>query len=81
MYPGIPRDTEHWKNLYAHRVTVERTINLFKDTLGLDSRKSYNTVTTKADVYLAGITHLIGVLLADALHKPEYIKSIRKLVA
>ena len=81
MYPGIPRDTEHWKNLYAHRVTVERTINLFKDTLGLDSRRSYNTVTTKADVYLAGITHLIGVLLADALHKPEYIKSIRKLVA
>ena len=26
LYPGIPRGTEHWDNLYCKRVVVERTI-------------------------------------------------------
>lgn len=79
--PGIPRDTEQWDRLYRHRVTVERTIHLFKDTFVLDAKKSYRTVSAKADLYLAGIVQLIGVLLADALHKPQYIRSVRKLLA
>ena len=37
MYPGIPRNTEHWDNLYKHRVYIERTIFLLKDCFGLDS--------------------------------------------
>ena len=30
MYPGVPRNTEHWDNLYNHRVYIERTIFLLK---------------------------------------------------
>ena len=81
LYPGIPRATDHWNNLYRHRVTVERTINIFKDSFVLDSGKSHRTVTVKADLFLAGITQLVGVLLADALHKPQFIKSVRRLIA
>lgn len=81
LYPGIPRDTEHWNNLYRHRVLVERTINLLKDTFVLDARKSHRTVSAKADAFLAGIVQLVGVLLANALHRPECIKSIRRLMA
>ena len=81
LYPGIPRNTEHWNNLYKHRVTVERTINLLKDAFALDSRKSHRTVSVKADVYLAGIVQLVGVLLAHSLHKLKLFKSIRKLIA
>lgn len=81
LYPGIPRGTEHWVNLYRHRVVIERTIHTLKDTFVLDSRKSHNTVTAKADVYLAGIVQLVGVLLADSMHKQELYKSIRKLIA
>lgn len=81
LYPGIPRGTEHWDNLYRHRVVIERTIHTMKDTFVLDSRKSYNTVTTKADVYLAGIVLLVGVLLADSMHRQSLYKSIRKLIA
>lgn len=81
LYPGIPRNTGHWDNLYKHRVTIERTINLMKDTFVLDSRKSYRTVSAKADVFLTGIVQLVGVLLADALHKLECFKSVRKLIA
>ena len=80
LYPGIPRNTDHWDNLYRYRVTVERTINIFKDSFVLDSGKSHRTVTVKADLFLAGIAQLVGVLLADALHKPQYIKSVRKLI-
>ena len=81
LYPGVPRATDHWNNLYRHRVAIERTINIFKDSFVLDSGKSHRTVTVKADLFLAGITQLIGVLLADALHKPKFIKSVRRLIA
>ena len=52
-----------------------------KDTFALDSRRSYNTVTAKADVFIAGIVQLVTVILADAVHKRELFKSIRKLIA
>ena len=81
LYPGIPRGTEHWNNLYRHRVVIERTIHTMKDTFVLDSRKSHNTITAKADVFLAGIVQLITVLLADSMHKHNLYKSIRKLVS
>ena len=81
LYPGIPRGTEHWHNLYRHRVLIERTIYLLKDPLGAASRKSLSSRTAKADLLFAGITQLIGVVLAQAINKPHLFKSIRKLVA
>lgn len=80
-YPGLLRGTEHWDNLYRHRVTIERTIDLLKRTFGVGNRCSTNVKTLKADAYLAGIIQLIGVILAKAMHKPELFKSIRKLAA
>lgn len=81
LYPGIARGTEHWKNLYRHRVGIERTIHLLKDTFVLDARKSHRTVSAKADLYLAGIVQLIGVLLAKSMQKMELYKSVRRLIA
>jgi len=81
FYPGIPRGTEHWDNLYRHRVLVERSIYLMKGPLGVASRKSISARTAKSDLLFAGITHLIGVVLAQAINKPHLFKSIRKLAA
>jgi hypothetical protein len=81
LYPGIPRGTEHWDNLYRYRVIVERSINILKDPLGAAHRKSYSQRTAKADLLFAGITQLIGVILAHAINKPHLYKSIRKLIA
>ena len=81
LYSGIPRDTPHWDNLYRHGVVVERTINPMKDTFVLDSRKSFRSVSAKADTYLCAITQLVGVLLADSIHKLSLFKSLRKLIA
>ena len=80
-YPGILRGTEHWNNLYRHRILVERTINILKDPLGAGFRRSFSIQTAKADLLFAGITQLVGVILAHAINKPELYKSIRKLIA
>jgi hypothetical protein len=81
FYPGIPRGTEHWYNLYRHRVVIERTIHLLKEPLGASGNSSYSSRTAKADLLLAGITQLVGVVLAKAINKPKLFKSVRKLVA
>jgi len=81
LYPGIPRGTDHWDNLYRHRTLIERTINIFKDDFGVAHRRSFSTVTAKADLFLAGITQLIGVIFSNAIELPKLFKSVRKLVS
>ena len=34
-----------------------------------------------ADLLLAGITQLITVVVADRIHKPEYFRSLKRLIA
>ena len=81
LYPGIVRDTPEWHALYARRVVVERSIGSFKSVLGLEHRKTFNTLTTKADLLLAGIVQLLCVVLADKLHDRKLVRRIRKLIA
>jgi hypothetical protein len=80
LYPGIPRATVHWDNLYRHRTLVERTINILKDDFGVAHRRAYSQLTAKADLFLAGITQLLGVLLAKAIDNIKLFKSVRKLI-
>jgi hypothetical protein len=81
LFPGIPRGTDHWNNLYRHRTLVERTINILKDDFGVAHRRAYSQITAKADLYFAGITQLLGILLAHAINLPKLFKSVRKLLA
>lgn len=81
LYPGIARDCEEWKSLYKKRVFVERTIYSFKEHNCVSHRKTSNPATTKADLLLAGIVQLIGVILADALHQHKFARRIRKMIA
>ena len=94
LYPGIPRGSEHWDNLrrelvsrdprktylYKHRVLVERTIYLFKCPFGVSLRNSFSIRTAKADIFIAGMTQLIGVMLASAINETILFKSVRKLI-
>lgn len=81
LYPGIPRGTEHFDNLYKHRTLIERTIYILKDPLVGENAKTFSATTAKVNLLFAGIAQLIGVVLAHAIKKPELYKSIRKLVA
>lgn len=79
-YPGVLRGTDEWDETYKIRTAVERSISHFKDSFGLAGRKTQNAKTLKADLYLSGITQLVTVLLADSIHKHEYIRSLKPLL-
>lgn len=64
-YPGTLHGTDERNHTYKIRTTVERSINHFKDTFGLAGRKTHNGKVLHANPLLAGITQLIGVILAD----------------
>jgi len=81
LYPGLPRDCEDFTIIYNRRTAVERSINTLKDTLGIQNRKTSNVLTTKADLFLAGIVQLLCVMLADKLHDVKLARRPRRLIA
>lgn len=80
-YPGTLRGTDEWASTYKVRVNVEKSINHFKDSFCVAGRKTRNEKTLHADLLLAGITRLITVIVADKLHKHQYIHSLKPLIA
>ena len=81
LYPGISRDDPVFEAILKQRTAVERSINTLKDTLGIANRKTSNVLTTKADLFLAGIVQLLCVLLADRLHDAKLARRPRRLIA
>ena len=81
IYPGVQRGTPEWESTYNLRTSVERSINHFKDSFCLGDRKTQNAKTLHADLLLAGITQLLTVVLASRIHKPELLRSVKKLIA
>ena len=80
-YPGTARGTQEWDDTYKIRVNVEKAINHFKDSFCVAGRKTQNEKTLHADLLLAGITQLVTVMVADRLHKHQYIRSLKPLIA
>ncbi len=80
-YPGVLRGTDEWYETYKIRTIVERNIQHTKMNLGLAGKHTQNEKTLHADLVLAGIVQLITVLLADKIHKHEYIRSLKPLIA
>ena len=81
MFPGIQRDSEEWISLYKIRTIVERAIDHFKINMCVAGRKTRNHLTTKADVFLAGIASQITVIVAYRMNCPQYIRSLKPLAA
>lgn len=81
LYPGTVRGDDTWVETYKIRTTVERSIHHFKDRFNVAGRKTQNAKTLHADLLLAGITQLLTVVLANKINKPQYIRSIKPLIA
>ena len=79
LYPGILRDSPEWNAWYAKRTAIERSIGSFKYVLGVEQRRTFNPLTTKANFFLAGTSSC--VLLAKAIHERYLFRSIRRLTA
>ena len=80
-YPGCIRDTDEWDSTYKIRINVEKSINHFKDSFCVAGRKTQNEKTLHADLLLAGIAGLLTVMVADKIHKHQYIRSLKPLIA
>ncbi len=80
-YPGTLRGTQEWNSTYRIRVNVEKSIHHFKDSFCVAGRKTQNEKTLHADLLLAGIAQLITVMVADKIHKHQYIRSLKPLIA
>ena len=81
MFPGIQRDSDEWDFLYKIRTIVERAIDHLKINMCVAGRKSRNHTTTKADVFLAGIASQLTVIVAHSMNCPQYIRSLKPLIA
>lgn len=81
MFPGVQRNSDEWHSLYKITTIVERTINHFKNNMFVAGRKIRNHITTKADVFLAGIASQLSVIIAYHMGCPGYIKNLKPLVA
>jgi len=81
LYPGISRDDPKFDALYKSRAAVERSISQLKESLCLQGRKTSNALTSKADLFLAGITQLVCVLLAGRLNDHALARRPRILLA
>lgn len=81
MFPGFQRDSDEWRSLYKVRTIVERSINHFKINMCTAGRRSRDHATTKADVFLAGIASQLTVIVAHRMSCPQYIRSLKPLIA
>lgn len=81
LFPGLQRDSTEWIKLYKIRAIIERSINHFKTNMCIAGRKSRNHLTTKADVFLAGIASQLTVIVADRISCPQFIRSLKPLIA
>ena len=80
-YPGTVRGTQEWDSTYKIRVNVEKSINHFKDSFCVAGRRTQNEKTLHADLLLAGIAQIISVIVADKIHKHQYLRSLKPLIA
>ena len=80
-YPGTVRGTEEWNSTYKIRGNVEKSIQHFKNSYCIAERRTQNEKTLHADLLLAGITQLITVIVADKIHKSQYLRSLKPLIA
>lgn len=79
-YPGTVRGTDEWSETYKTRGVVEHSIHHFKNSYIVANRKTQNAKTLHAELLLADITQLSTVILADKIHKPECIRSMKFLI-
>jgi len=79
-FPGTIRGTQQWCDTYKIRCSAERTIQHFKENLSLAGRRTQNEKTIHADLLLAGIAQLLSVVLADKIHKHQFLRSLKPLL-
>ncbi|KGG79687.1 hypothetical protein Y919_10470, partial [Caloranaerobacter azorensis H53214] len=79
LYPGVQRTSDEWISTYKLRTTIERTLASLNKNSAIAFPRTLNSSSMRADLFLTAITKLINVIVANAINKPQYFRSIRKL--
>lgn len=77
--PGIVRGSREWDSEYSFRAGIERTFSSLKANECVAAPRTLNLDSIRSDVFLSACTQVITLLLAYAIKKPEFIRSIRKV--
>lgn len=80
MYPGIVRGSDEWNSEYALRAGIERTFSSLKANECVSNPRSLNLASIRSDICLSACTQVITLILAYCIKKPEFLKSISKII-
>ena len=80
MYPGIVRGSDEWNSEYAVRAGIERTFSSLKANECVANPRTLNLASIRSDICLAACTQVITLILAYCIKKPEFLKSISKII-
>lgn len=80
LCPGIVRGSEQWNQTYALRACIERTYSSLKSNECVAHPRTLNLPSIRSDIYLAASTQVITLILAYAIKKPDYLRSITKII-
>lgn len=80
MCPGIVRGSDDWNSEYALRAGIERTFSSLKANECVSNPRTLNLASIRSDVCLAACTQVITLILAYCMKKPEFLKSISKII-
>ena len=77
--PIISRDSQKYYLLANKRHIVEQVISRLKLPLNMGGSYIRNSRTSKADFFMAGIAHLVTVLLAHRMDLPHKVRSSKSI--
>ena len=80
MYTGIVRGSDEWNSEYALRAGIERTFSSLKANECVANPRTLNLASIRSDICLAACTQVITLILAYCIKKPDFLKSISKLI-
>ena len=77
--PPIARNSDKYLSIANKRYIIEQVISRLKLPLNMGSSYVRNTKTTKCDFFMAGIAHLVTVLLAYRMDLPHLVRSTKSI--
>jgi len=77
--PIIPRDSFKYISIASKRYIVEQVISRLKLPLNMGGSYIRNSKTSKSDFFMAGIAHLVTVLLAYRMDLPHKVRSSKSI--
>ncbi len=78
-HPIMDKDCDKYSQISKKRVIIEQVISRLKLPLAMSGTFIRHSKSTKADLFMAGIAHLVTVLLAHRMKLPSKVRSSKSI--